>query len=169
VHKSRFAIAVVSAAQVLSSSSRFPRLRQLGQLLFPPDDLYTPLAIVPADLSEKRPVEFEYRHRYPGRHSLDLDVPAPRSVGVPWAGLGALHCEATCTDSGGRHIEAHGTPGSPYWRADGWGVSLIEYSVPGEMALSSTIRCRVSCSSGGVEFAREFPVHRFVVKKRSEK
>lgn len=162
------AVAAVCAVRALTSSTRYPRLRQLAQLLFPPGDLYGPLVEIPVNLAKEGvTIEFEYSHRYPGRHSLDLDVPVPVRTGMASPGVSALSVVAVCVDSTGRQVDARGNYMNPYWRNDGWGVSILVYDVPDQLALTGRIRCRVSCSGGAV-FAREFPAHRLVVRKRSE-
>lgn len=66
--------AAVPVAKALPASVRFPRLRRLAQLVLPPKDLYVRLVEVPADLSVPGGTsEFEFQHRYPGVHSIDLE------------------------------------------------------------------------------------------------
>lgn len=164
--------AVVAAGRLLPSSTRFPRLRQLAQLSFPPDDLHAPLVEAPADLSRvgtAAELELEFEHRYPGAHEVALDVPEPAPIASIWPGFDQLTIAVRCTDSAGHEVGGQARSATPYWRSGGWGISLVTYSVPDQLAYRGRVRCRVAPVSGGAAFARAFPRHRFVVRKASEK
>jgi hypothetical protein len=157
------------AARQLPSSTRYPRLRRIAQFFFPPTDLHEPLVETPANVSmEGMAVEFDFVHRYPGLHSLDLDVPVEVPTGVIPPGTDALVLSVSCKDSSGHELSERTKGGVPYWGRGHWGISILTYGVPDQFSFGDRIHCRVTPVSGGSVFARESPRHQFVVTKASE-
>lgn len=159
----------VPVAKALPSSVRFPRLRPLAQLVLPPKDLYVHLVEVPADLSlPGATFEFEFQHRYPGVHSIDLDVPEKPHDVLTWPGLSDIVLSVSCRDSSGREVAQQTKGGLPYWGQGEWGMSILRYEVPDQLGYHDRVRCKISSVTGGEPFAHAFPNGRFIVRKFSE-
>lgn len=115
-----------------------PRYGSVLNLLFPPDDLWTPLASTPVQKGV-RDYEFTISRKYPGNHVVQISTPRQK-------GLEPISAELTVT----LEIEQEGKIwmkkvgiGSSFWEIERQGVEFCRYSFPQDISSREKVVCRV--------------------------
>lgn len=111
-------------------------------LVFPPDDLYEPLAATSLR-SGKQHYRLEFRHRYVGHHSLEISIPG----GAPISKLGQDLQVLFEVSNGTGVIFRSGPAGGTWFRGrDDHGLHFTRYAVPGDLPVAEPLSAAVSIS-----------------------
>lgn len=120
-------------------------LAELGpvlSLLFPPEDLYDPLATT-LMIAGKDQYTLGFTHKYVGYHAVEITVPGKAPIAKLEPEL-QVSIEVFDRD---KHLYSDG-PGKGYgfWGRDDHGLSFLRYRVPGNLPVARPLTARVTIS-----------------------
>ena len=117
-------------------------LGQLGpvlSLIFPPEDLYTPL-VSAALLSDRKEYTLSFTHKYVGHHAVEISVPGRSAIGKLepelMVSLEVYQGETVLYRNGP-------VKGSRFWGKERHGLSFSRYRVPEDLPVSSPLTAKV--------------------------
>ncbi len=149
--------------------SRSPGIIQaMITLLFPPDDLYGPLAIESIELVDTETNRLAYQHKYPGRHEIGILLGGEDARHTFEVGTNiVLHAKIEC-EAGGVEYSRVIDEGSPFIGRYGSGYTLDVYNVPDDLPLDARVICEITITGLNTDFVRRQGVHRVFVEKFSD-
>ena len=145
----------------------YSKFEPLVNLVYPPDDLYTPLASVP--LSETSTVySLEFQNKYFGNHRIAIEVPFDRTIEEALEKV-RLEVQYKVFDKSQRLLyEQADTTGSPYWGRDRQGFSYCHYKVPEDLPRSIPLRMEIALTGDVASFLQENKGARLLITKASD-
>lgn len=139
----------------------------IGRLLWPPEDLYTPLVLKNLDVSRKGEiVEAEFNNQYEGTHDLGIYVSKRIES--------ELKSQLRITVSGDKGVILERVLDRNEFQFWGWekgksGVALMVYEAPSELPLNVPLRIRAEVVVPDKEFIKKYGPTMFFVRKMSDK
>jgi hypothetical protein len=139
----------IQQGQVLSG------LGPILSLVFPADDLYEPLAIVPLEAG-KTEYELAWKHKYVGRHALSASVPGKAKGMTAMEPKLAVNMEVF---EDGEFVFGGGTgKASLYWGREQYGMHLVWYRVPRDQPVSRPLKGVITVTSSDLDlFLENYP------------
>ena len=162
------AIAVGFAVAYVAASAGCDR--RLYYLAFSPDDLYTPIVLIPYDVSTKG---YSYTgtfvNKYPGLHGIGFIVPKPPPLGEGYVIDFAL--DVTVTD--GKQLllsRRANNPILPFWGGGSGrsGVAVLDYHVPGDLPEDMVLTITVEVVQSDPRFLELYGSPQLFVQKFSD-
>lgn len=120
-------------------------LAQLGpalSLIFPPEDLYDPLATTGL-VSEKNEYTLRFTHKYVGHHSVEIAVPGKASIGKLEP---ELQVSLEVFDGDTLLYRDGPIKGSGFWGRDSHGLLFTWYGVPEDLPVARVLTGRITIS-----------------------
>jgi hypothetical protein len=151
---------------IIAGSFFARRTLPLFNMLFPPQDLFQPLAKKEVDIT--RPgtkVQLEFTPKYPGNHELDLEVEKLEEGSLN----GKFVMSVVITNEKSEQMHGKIKPYGSYWGADSKGFPLLSFNVPEDISIGKTGHVEVTIATPDVEFARYHGATHLVVRKGSDK
>ncbi len=117
----------------------FPAYGTISRLLFPPKDLYAPLASMPIK-KEVRKYEFIVQHKYPGAHEVRISIPRQN-------GMESLLNDLTVTldiEQEGKSLMKRSGSGEAFWGIKRQGAGFCRYNFPTDLSSRGNVICKVA-------------------------
>jgi hypothetical protein len=115
-----------------------PTYGSVLNLLFPPHDLWVPLASAPVQKGVRR-YGFTVRHKYPGKHEVTISIRRhPGMAHFP----GDLRVTLEIQEGGGRRMKRSGS-GTAFWGSKRQGDAFCTYSFPRDVGARGNVVCTV--------------------------
>jgi hypothetical protein len=114
-------------------------LAQLGPILslvFPPEDLYVPLASISLEL-DKVEYSVDFTHKYVGYHAVEISIPGKSKIGKIDPEL-RVFIKVFLGDK--LVYEGDTGPGYGFWGKEDYGLHFSRYGVPKELPVSRSLR-----------------------------
>ena len=120
-------------------------LAQLGpvlSLVFPPEDLYVPLASVGL-VPGKVEYSVDFTHKYVGYHAVEISIPGKSKIGKIEPELRVL---IWVFDGDKLLYEGEVGPGYGFWGKEDYGLHFSRYGVPEDLPVSRPLKARITIS-----------------------
>ena len=143
-------------------------LRPFYVLLFPPDDLYQPVARFIFDPKDERTIHtFIFTHRYVGAYSAGLFI--EKNIEYHEKQIFPARFELRCTSGSTTFMaEELGAEASPFLGLSGNGFDLVWYQVPRSLPQGAETKCQLRVLDGGAKLSARFGKIEFYVQKQSD-
>jgi hypothetical protein len=130
-----FGIGISTAAR---HAYLLPGYGSVLNLLFPPDNIWTPLASAQVQKGVRN-YSFTVTHKYPGNHNVVISIPRQK-------GLELLAVELSVRleiEQSGKIMMKRSGAGSSFWGIDRQGLEFCRYSFPKDVRSREEVFCHV--------------------------
>jgi hypothetical protein len=153
------------AREPIQQGHLLSRLGPLLSLVWPPDDLYTPLAEEQL-VSAKRTYFMHFAHKYVGNHGIEIVMPAAAPVGTQ--GQIQLSISAKFFHANKIVFQSDGKDCWPFWGINSHGFGFVRYTVPSDLPVREPLDAEITVQGDIELFLRETGVAMIQLVKMSD-
>lgn len=153
-------------ATVIAGSVFARRTSPLFNMIFPPQDIFQPLAKKEVDPTRvgKR-VQLEFIPKYPGNHELDLEV---EKLEEPGSLKGKLVLSVVMKNKRNEQVHGKVRPYGGYWSSKSKGFPLLSFDVPRDIRIGEAGTVDITISTPDLEFGDRYGGAQLIVRKGSD-
>jgi len=160
-----FGLGIYAFRTPIQQGKFIPQLGPFLSLLFPAEDLYTPLAEHPISIN-KNHYTLNVSHKYFGNHALFIEV-----YSYPHSNFEiekSINVKLEISESDTKLLEGSSNRGSPFRGRDGYGFFYIGYRVPSDSPTLKNLTAKIVVDRDFNGFIKKYKTAKFVIRKKSD-